>query len=309
MSGATASAFDRDRPPPSRVPAAETPPERTFGVADICRGMPDSAGRPISRVFVKKSAFAIYEAEGQVFIQFSDDPGLAAQQAGASNPLLGPRRRLEYLAGGLSSERYYTQQIATALQAALEGDLDDAKAVLADGIADATGDRARVGRKFYLLAAGILAIACAAPLIAAGGLLRHGAMPTGMLLLSAGGGAIGAFFSIAIAIRARTVAPENDRNTNLIDGGLRISIGVIAGFALHLLLTGGFLSSFTTGNITAPAGGDEAMAGLVARHLAWRVFLVLGFVGGFFERLVPDLLERQQTADAATTGAKTTDPG
>lgn len=87
-------------------------------------------------------------------------------------------------------------------------------------------------------------------------------------------GAVGAFFSIALAIKGRTVLPDLLRTANMMDAVLRISIGAIGGAVLIALVV-----------------SDVVVFGLVDD--THRLFpLIAGFFAGFSERLVPDLLAR-----------------
>jgi multisubunit Na+/H+ antiporter MnhB subunit len=105
------------------------------------------------------------------------------------------------------------------------------------------------------------------------------------LWLAAKAGLIGAAFSIALAIRGRTVALDTDLVDNVTDGTLRLLIGVIsAAGVLLLLLACGILPSLKIGD-----------ANFSASTLTWQMVLVIGFVGGFMERLVPDLLEKRNS--------------
>jgi hypothetical protein len=119
------------------------------------------------------------------------------------------------------------------------------------------------------------------------------------LWLAAKAGLIGAAFSIALAIRGRTVALDTELLDNVTDGTLRLLIGVISAGVLLLLLACGILPSLKI--------GDASFAGST---LTWQMVLVVGFVGGFLERLVPDLLRRKtpQGNGSTTTTAGATVP-
>jgi hypothetical protein len=85
---------------------------------------------------------------------------------------------------------------------------------------------------------------------------------------------------------------------NVTDGTLRLLIGVISAGVLLLLLACGILPSLKIGD-----------ANFSASTLTWQMVLVIGFVGGFMERLVPDLLEKRNSQgnggnSAGTAGAR-----
>ena len=97
------------------------------------------------------------------------------------------------------------------------------------------------------------------------------------------GGATGAFFSIALAIRGRTILTDLYLTSNLMDAVLRVVVGAIGGVVLVALILAGFVRFHL---------GDSSPDEYQRIHI-----LIVAFVAGFAERLVPDLLAK---ADART---------
>jgi hypothetical protein len=85
-----------------------------------------------------------------------------------------------------------------------------------------------------------------------------------------------------MAIRDRTVALDTELVANVTDGTLRLLIGVISAGVLLLLLACGILPNLKIADAIFSDTG-----------LTWQMVLVVGFVGGFLERLVPDLWKRK----------------
>ena len=281
-----------------------------IAVRDIAIERLDAYGNLIVQIFNKRPCYAIYVGRDKnnkesVHVHLSDNQDRADEQIDRLIELNCLRAKLEYLTAGLKARNYYNKQTAVALQAALEREsCDQAKTHLQLLVKNATEERACLGRQFYMISAGVVAAVLASILMGIGGNLTGGATQTGMLLLSSGAGALGAVLSIFIALRNRTVAPDQDWKTNIIDGAARIGIGVISAFALHLLLTSDFLSNSIASGLSLPGkGAGEAVSGI-----AWKSALLIGFAGGFLERLVPDLLEKSHPPATPSEKAKTTDP-
>ena len=95
-------------------------------------------------------------------------------------------------------------------------------------------------------------------------------------------GALGAFFSIAIAIRGRTVLTDLHSRDNAADAVLRIVIGAIAA---------GLLVCFVLSRVAVVTIGGTALE-VGTGNSAWMVTVIAAFLAGFSERLVPDLLEK-----------------
>jgi hypothetical protein len=104
---------------------------------------------------------------------------------------------------------------------------------------------------------------------------------SGNTWLAARAGTVGAFFSIALGILLTNL----HRRDNLADATLRILIGIIAAGVLVLMLSSKLLPGFKIGD-----------AGISGTEITWQTVLVVGFVAGFLERLVPDLLARTAAA-------------
>ena len=102
-------------------------------------------------------------------------------------------------------------------------------------------------------------------------------------MLATGSGAMGAMLSTAIALRDRTVGTDGWKS-NGVDSATRIMIGVISAALLYTLLESNLLSTFSV-SIDQLTKNQSAQI--------WNVALVVGFLAGFLERLVPNLLEKK----------------
>jgi hypothetical protein len=293
-------------PPDRRVePQAKDPQQRDtqppyaqqpYRLKDIQIGKPDGRGLPITYIYaVQSDEYAIYQA-GEAMVHFADDPGKAQVQRKSMLPLSSARAEVNALAQGLPYREVCDRQLAYALQLALDGDMDGAKGTVAAAKAFVLAKRAARGRFQYLKwSYGTAAVLIGLLFVAS---RFYPLQPASSdLWLAAKAGLIGAAFSIALAIRGRTVALDIDLLDNLTDGTLRLLIGVISAGVLLLLLASGILPSLKIGD-----------ADITPSTLTWQMVLVIGFVAGFLERLVPDLLEKKNSQEnggntAAAAGA------
>jgi hypothetical protein len=266
-------------------------------VSEIVAGARDSGGETIDSVYFKRRQYAIYRrgTPAQVVVAYSDEDLVADQQIAQIGGLLALRERLLRLTGFLPSkmQEHYRVQLADALRLGLEKQVPAAQALLAEATDEALATQGRRGRLVYLQWTGT-AIAPALLLILFGGYYVEGRIGVHLLLMSIGAGAIGAVMSIAIGIRARTVAIDGDWRSNAVDAAVRVGIGMISAGVLFLLLNSGIVSTISAGGIA-----------LNGSAMSWQVTLIIGFAAGFLERLVPDLLERTVPASksAAPGGA------
>lgn len=295
-------------PPPEPEPAraAIAGEKIALTVADIVGGARDSGGEKIDFVYFKRHDYAIYRrgAPPQIVVAYADDIGVADQQIAAISGLLPLRDHLLHLIDYLlpKSQENYRAQMADALRLGLEKQVTAAQALLGEAIDDALAAQARRGRLVYLQWTA-LAIVPALVLIVLGGYYAAGLGAVALLLMSIGAGAIGAVLSIAIGIRARTVAIEGDWRSNAVDAAVRVAIGMISAAMLFLLLNSGIVADISAGGVALSGG-----------KITWQVALIIGFAAGFLERLVPDLLEKSapsakpSTTSLATGGAGVAPP-
>ncbi len=260
-----------------------------MNVADLSLPGKDAMGVDITDLYARKPpAYGVYRTARGVMVHFADEDAAAnAQRADLVrlNPLRGQINGLvegwrSSPAGNPQNARAerYDRRVGDALIVALEGDADSALQLLADIKQDILNERTGAGRVEYLataLATGLVVLLFVAIATKIGNY-----QGTSLALWrAAAAGTAGGFFSIALAIRSRTVLPDLQRWSNVIDAVLRMLIGTISG----VVLIGLILSGLVTLTIGSARFGPE---------LLWINVLIAGFVAGFTERFVPDILEK-----------------
>lgn len=257
-------------------------------VSGVGVGREDARGVIIDQMYAVKSArYAIYRARDRVMVHFADDMLVADQQRKRLNDLASMRAKLAMLTAGLDkSAAYYDGQIAQALQLALDGETEKANETMAQTVAQAETERASRGRIQYLLC-GLVTAAAFLVVLGVGYAAVTFEKPANNLWLAAIGGAIGAVFSMSISIRSRAVALDLYRNANIADGALRILAGVISAAVLILLMATNIVPKLQVGG--GALTGDAA---------TWETILLVGFIAGFLERLLPDILSARKDRPA-----------
>ena len=273
--------------------------------AEVVRGAKDFRGEDIDYVYFKRDEYAIYASGSRVLVAYSDSREIADQQIAAISGLLPLRDHLVNLISDLSlkaSKDNFRDQIAEALRLGLEKQVESAKEVIGGAVHEALEAQARAGRMVYLKWAIALSLSAALVLIWFGGYVLNttGQNPTDVqfLLMATGAGAIGALLSIAIGIRARTVAIDGNWQANAMDAAVRVLIGVISAGVLFLFFNSGLLTNIQAGTVT-----------FTGTAIRWQAALLVGFAAGFLERLVPDLLEKSAPPPKPEGGASSANSG
>jgi hypothetical protein len=247
----------------------------------------DSRGLPITKVYIKQSnEYAIYKCNGEIMVAYADDPDTARMQRKSILPLAKDRFELNYFLKGLDCRDACEHQLANGLQLALEGDLEGAKRTIAEAKTLVLAKRGARGRFQYLYWSSGVAVILMLSLFLARTYAPIHEISTD-LWLAAEAGLVGAAFSIALAIKSRTVALDTEPLANATDSVLRLSIGVICAGVLVLLVASHILPRMSIGDINVSDGAPTP-----------QIVLVIGFVAGFLERLVPDLLEKAAKSTA-----------
>ncbi|MGV3511702.1 MAG: hypothetical protein ACO1OX_06820 [Novosphingobium sp.] len=290
-------------------------------IADLRKGGLDAGENLIIRFQVKRPPeFAVYYSDERVVVSFADDPALAAKQRGdlaqiapvrgEINGLLDDWRSAEPRPNLLLTNKYlenqarkkramaerFDQRVADALVVALNGDITGAGAVLEDIKQDIMAHRAGIARLQSLAAAavGVLGFIVLAGLF--GDVAKDSCnagfsaicFPDGAeLWRGALTGAVGALFSLALGIRRREVQPDFNFASNVTEALLRILIGAIAGTVLVGLIRSGFV--------------HIGFGGVDPKNTSPLYYAAAGFLAGFAERLVPDLLAKGTVADGAAS--------
>jgi hypothetical protein len=264
----------------SEAPEGTNPAE--IGVRDIRKGKTDCRGEKIDYVFFRRRDYVIYRSGGKILVHYSDNETTLRDQVAHTAELLPLRNRLQYLMKDMTAPTAYHWQIAEAFRLGLDGQRDAAKSIMQGAIDDIVAKRVSKGRTAYLFCTGAAAglVACCAG-AAAMWFLEDAVQPftaPSFLMMATGSGALGALLSTAIALRARTVATDYNLISNAVDSTIRILIGVISAAVLYLILDSNLLQGLHLGSNS---------------EKPWNLALLAGFLAGFVERLVPDLLENK----------------
>jgi hypothetical protein len=258
----------------------------------------DAVGARVIDVYAKQPPrYAVYRTEQRVMVHFADDLDEAKEQGrllvpinpirGEINGLIDTWRLDSERSRSVAKARRYDRRIADALVVSLESDVQGSLNVLGGIKNDIIDERTSWARFQYLAAALVVSGVLILIVWAILDLLTPISETASLLWFSLAGGTVGAFFSIAITIRKRTVLTDLHTRDNIADAGLRVMVGAIAAGVLVSLVKIGAIG-FSIGNV-APNGETD-----------WLYYLLVAFAAGFSEQLIPDLLEKTAATAAGT---------
>lgn len=279
---------------------------------DLVAGEPDECGRVCATIYYQEHGiYAVYATAERLVVRFSDDPErqlLQRRRLVGISDLRGEIASVQaFLAQRDAEEHWWRRarpdapalpppefanwnvQVAGAIKDALEGSPEAAHATLTRVRDEILAERQAKGRLLYLrLAAGaVVGVAFVAFLMTSPWTLARTDGDAAVIVnlwRAVAAGALGAFFSIARAITERTVRADNRASDYVADALTRIAVGCIAALVLEALLDSGLFSVKFAGVDTIGAG-----RGAVALT-SWPITIVAGFLAGFSERLIPDLM-------------------
>jgi hypothetical protein len=281
-------------------------------LSQIKVGTPDKLEQTILQVYFAGEAYKIYRTRQGVSVHFADCKRREQIQRGKYLNVLSKLCRLRFLASQMGrwpfvlrwlnkSGGFYDHQIAEAMCLALEGNAQEAGQIIDDGLALASNRLTNENRIRYLAACLAVALLPAA-LVAWLYLFHQAPHPEWFSVLLAGAtGAIGAAFSITMRVQSLNLHPCEHSVMNYIMGSLRVLTGFTAGILLLLLITHTVLGKAIQALFEPESTVD------------WQNISLVGFLGGFAERLVPSLLatfeRRAGTGTSDERGGSSTDRG
>jgi hypothetical protein len=277
-----------------------------FALSRLKIGSPDKLGNIVQEILWLGAEYAIYRSNKGVYVHFSDCPEKEEEQRQRFTEICPELCELRYLTTQMGtskmfphriakwwrqlaandlptpSERRYAlfeQNMAQALMLIMEKKTEPAKEIAQQALAMAVERVTNDNTVRYLRAS----LGCAAVFLLIGFFLLYLDLAgSSYYIISCMFGSIGAIFSIATRLQAFELKPCNESTMNYWMSAIRVGMGVVG--ALVLLL----LASTTIGEtIIKQLIGSDVKTGV-----PWQTAAILGFLAGFAERLVPNLLQR-----------------
>ncbi len=269
----------------------------------LCRlqvGEQDRLGKRVLEKLWVGGNYAIYQTDGGVHVQFSDVKDEEKEQRKRFTEICPELCELRYLTCQMTSRMMppfmrrkkaydlFAHNMAQAIMLVMEGNTDQGKQIAGQALAMAVRRITNDNTIRYLRVSIIIAA-----LSVALGIVFSEITPSSYApyIFSAMGGAIGAALSIATRLEAFELKPCNDSSMNKWMAAMRVGMGIIAGATLLLLAT--TILHDTVAKIV-PMSSDVGVP--------WETAALLGLIGGFAERFIPNLLRRTAVAMLPSDG-------
>jgi len=273
-----------------------------YSLNGLQRGHRDKLGNKILEILWLSPDYAIYLTHLGVFIHFSDDKAVEKRQRADFTAICPELCELRYLTSETRPESrgwrrprrpvgdegeaearqsLFDHNIAQSLMLLMEGKTEDARAIATAALDMAVARVTNDNKIRYLREALVTALVLVAGVGIGHAVLQYDPIPgigkeSGLFLVACFYGIVGATLSIISRVQSFDMKPSQQSNMNKWMARMRVLIGLIGGFALYLLATSSLGSSLINAELLKE----------------WRGAALIGFIGGFAERLVQSLFLR-----------------
>jgi hypothetical protein len=283
-----------------------------FLLSDLEPGKRDKLGNTVQEILWLGAQYAIYRSDKGIYVHFSDSPEKEKDQTRRFAEICPELCELRYLtiqmrgwswpwSSGDHKHTLYEHNMAQALMLMMEDNSELAKKIAQESLAMAvrrvtTDNTIRYVRACFIcggvcIALGLLGLLCLNYFGYAEATRWRPYVVGGMF------GAIGAIFSIVTRLQAFKLKPCDGSRMNYWMSTIRVVMGVISAIALLLFidtLFGDVVLSKLAGSADIKHITDTVDVN-TKNVVLWQAVAVLGFIGGFAERLIPNIL--RQTID------------
>ena len=290
-----------DEPAPAGPPTVGSPCHSPFSLREIQVGQEDKLGNVVKEILWCGKDYIVYRTDPGVHVNFSDCAKRESKQREAFTEICPELCELRFLTHEMKSTKLlswlswrnrggkaehgghgaslFEHNIAQALMLLMEDRPEQAKAIARAALEMAVVRCTNDNTIRYVMASMVAALLLAfsvvlASLVSVGNPFSDGSIPA--VLTAALFGVLGAAFSVITRVRSFQMKPCQQSNMNYLMAWIRILIGLIAGVMLYLV-------------VRHPLGNAMIKPDLLDN---WEMVAIVGFLGGFAERLVATVFRR-----------------
>ena len=266
-------------------------------LSELKLGEKDKLGYRVVEIYGRADDYAVYRSTHGVHVHFADCRAREREQRGNLMPIQTRLCRLRFLSSQMlwdmalqsRSGSFYDHEVAEAIALAIQGRQGDADGILATGEAQAADRLENENRIAYFLACLLTTVLIIGVLLALGLGVDSGDRVWRAYAAAAAFGAVGATFSIGSRVNDLSLKPCQQSVLNYAMGALRVLVGAeTAGAVILLICTGSVIGEPVVKVLENFSGELKTLGSLDAGTWVW--IGLLGLLGGFAERLVPNLL-------------------